>query len=72
MSNPFYTPLQAQNNPLQSFVSFMQNMKGQNPNTILNNLVSSGKISQQQLNVAQQKAKEMSGAFNGFRSMFGF
>lgn len=70
MPNPFYNPMQ--NNPLQSFVSFMQSMKGKDPNAILNDLVKSGKVNQQQLNVAQQKAKEMSGAFEGFRSMFGF
>lgn len=71
MPNPFYNPVQS-NNPMQSFMQFMQSMKGKDPNAVLNELVSSGKINQQQLNVAQQKAKEMSGAFNSFRSVFGF
>lgn len=71
MPNPFYNPAQ-QSNPLQSFMQFMQSMRGKDPNAVLNELVSSGKVSQAQLNTAQQKAKEMSGAFSGFRSMFGF
>lgn len=69
MGNPFYSQ---QNNPLQGFVGFMNSMKGKDPNKILNDLVKSGKVNQQQLNIAQQRAKQMSGAFDGFRSMFGF
>lgn len=72
MPNPFYNTQLTQNNPLNGFVQFMQSMKGQNPTDVLNNLVSTGKINQQQLNIAQQKAKEMSGAFSSLRSMFGF
>ena len=70
MANPFFRP-QTQGG-VSGFIEFMQSMKGQNPQAILNNLLSSGKISQRQLDIAQQKAKEMSGAFEGFRKMFGF
>ena len=70
MANPFFRP-QMQGG-VTGFIEFMQSMKGQNPQAILNNLLSSGKISQRQLDIAQQKAKEMSGAFEGFRKMFGF
>lgn len=70
MANPFFRP-QMQGG-VHGFIEFMQSMKGQNPNQILNSLLSSGKISQRQLDIAQQKAKEMSGAFEGFRKMFGF
>ena len=70
MANPFFrTQMQG---GIPGFIEFMQSMKGQNPQAILNNLLSSGKISQRQLDIAQQKAKEMSGAFEGFRKMFGF
>ena len=72
MANPFFNAMDAQQGSVPGFVQFMQSMKGQNPQAILNNLLSSGKISQRQLDVAQQKAKEMSGAFEGFRKMFGF
>ena len=70
MANPFFRP-QTQGG-VPGFIEFMQSMKGQNPDQILNSLLQSGKITQNQLNVAQQKAKEMSGAFEGFRKMFGF
>ena len=70
MANPFFRPQMQSGVP--GFIEFMQSMKGQNPQAILNNLLSSGKISQRQLDIAQQKAKEMSGAFEGFRKMFGF
>ena len=72
MANPFFNAMGAQQGGVPGFVQFMQSMKGQNPQAILNNLLSSGKISQRQLDIAQQKAKEMSGAFEGFRKMFGF
>ena len=70
MANPFFRPQIQRGIP--AFIEFMQSMKGQNPDRILNSLLQSGKIKQNQLNVAQQKAKEMSGAFEGFRKMFGF
>ena len=69
MGNPFYN---AGNGVNASFIQFMQSMKGKNPNEILDGMVKSGKINQQQLNIAQQRAKQMSGFFDGFRSMFGF
>ena len=50
----------------------MQQMRGQDPNALLNQLVSSGQVSQAQLNQAQQMAQQMQGAFNGMRGMFGF
>ena len=70
MANPSFRPQMQGGVP--GFVQFMHSTKGQNPQAILNNLLSSGKISQRQLDIAQQKAKEMSGAFEGFRKMFGF
>lgn len=59
-------------NPMQMFPQFMQQMKGKNPNDILSQLVSSGKINQSQLNQAQQMAQQMAGQFDSFKSMFGF
>lgn len=73
MANPFYRP--ATNVPAIgsiTFPQFMQSMRGKDPAQMLNELVSSGRVSQQQLNIAQQKAKQMNGAFDGFRKMFGF
>ena len=69
MANPFYQP---NNTAFPAFIQFMNAMKGKDPNKVLNEMVSSGKVNQQQLNVAQQKAKEMGGMFDSLRSMFGF
>lgn len=56
----------------QGFTDFMHKMQGQNPDDIINQLVSSGKINQAQLNQAQAMAQQMQGRFSGFRKMFGF
>ena len=58
-------------NMMQQFQQFMQQMKGKDPNAIINEMVSSGKISQEQLNHVQQQAQQMSGMFDGMRGMFG-
>lgn len=73
MANPLYNALNGGNQPnmLQQFQSFMNQMQGKDPNKILNELVSSGRISQEQLNQAQQKAQQMQQMFEPLRSMFG-
>lgn len=73
MPNPLFNIMNRQgNNPINGFVQFMQQMKGQDPNQIVQNLVSSGKLNQQQLNVFQQRANEIKGNFDQFKGMFGF
>lgn len=74
MPNPIFTALNGgqQPNMMQQFQAFMQQMRGQDPNALLNQLVSSGQVSQAQLNQAQQMARQMQGAFDGMRGMFGF
>ncbi len=62
-------------NPMQmisQFPMFMQQMRGQDPQQVLNQLMQSGRVSQQQLNQAQQMAQQMQGQFEQFRGMFGF
>lgn len=54
------------------FVQFMNQMKGKNPQDIINQMVSSGKISQEQLNQVQQQANSIKSQFDGFKNMFGF
>lgn len=72
MANPFFNALGGgQPNMMQQFQSFMQQMKGKDPNVMINELVSSGKISQQQLDAAQKQAQQMSGMFDSMRGMFG-
>lgn len=73
MANPLYNVLNSTQNPMLSqFSSFMRQMQGQNPRDIINNMVSSGKINQQQLNQVQQQAQQMQTLFDGFKGMFGF
>lgn len=75
MPNPIFDTLGNKNvqpNMAQQFQRFMNQMRGQDPKKILNNLVSSGKISQNQLDIAQKQAQQMQGMFNGMRNMFGF
>ncbi len=62
-------------NPMQmisQFPMFMQQMRGKDPQQVLNQLMQSGRVSQQQLNQAQQMAQQMQGQFDQFRGMFGF
>ena len=51
--------------------NFMQQMKGKDPNAMIQELVSSGRVSQQQLDAAQKQAQQMQGMFEGMRGMFG-
>ena len=61
------------NNPLMmQFNQFMQQMRGQDPNAIINQLVASGRINQQQINQAHQRAKELEKQFEGIKKNFGF
>lgn len=73
MSNPIFQALgwQGQNPMLQNFQRFMQQMQGKDPNQIIQQMVSSGRISQAQLDQAQRQAQQMQGMFEGMRGMFG-
>ena len=59
-------------NPLQmQFNQFMQQMRGQDPNALIQKLVSSGRVSQQQLDMAQKQAKMYKSQFESMRKTFG-
>ena len=60
-----------QPNMMQQFQSFMQQMRGKDPNAMIQELVSSGRVSQQQLDAAQKQAQQMQGMFAPMRGMFG-
>jgi hypothetical protein len=51
---------------MEQFQRFRKEMEGRNPNEEINKLLQSGRISQQQLNQAQQMAQQMQGVFKGF------
>ena len=71
--NPFYQAMggNRQPNMMQQFQQFMNQMRGKDPNAMIQELVSSGRVSQQQLEAAQKQAQQMQGVFEGMRGMFG-
>ena len=74
MPNPIFQVLgggNRQSNMMQQFQQFMNQMKGKDPNAMINELVSSGKLTQSQLDAAQKQAQQMRGMFEGMRGMFG-
>lgn len=70
--NPFFNAMggNRQPNMMQQFQQFMNQMKGKDPNSMIQEMVSSGRISQDQLNQVQKQAQQMSGMFEGMRGMF--
>lgn len=78
MANPFKAAMgcsMGQGGPMgmmQAFQQFMQQNQGKNPNEMIQQMLSSGKLNQNQLNQAQQMAKQMEGQLSGLKSMFGF
>ena len=71
--NPFFGVMGGGGRPnmMQQFQQFMNQMKGTDPNAMIQEMVSSGRISQDQLNQVQKQAQQMSGMFEGMRGMFG-
>lgn len=66
MNNPIFQALgnqQSQNNPMAQFQHFMEQMQGRNPHEEIAKLLQSGRVSQQQLNQAQQMAQQFMGMF---------
>ena len=72
MPNALFNALgNPQNNMVQQFTQFMQTMRGKDPNQMINELISSGRVSQEQLNQVQNQARQMEGMFSSIRGMFG-
>ena len=68
MGNPLFNLLgggrnNGPGNMLQQFQQFKNQMQGVNPQEEVQKLLQSGKISQAQLNKAQQMAQQMQGLF---------
>lgn len=79
MPNPIFQALGGANGSqggpmgmMQAFQQFMQQNQGKNPNEMIQQMLSSGKLNQQQLNQAQQMAKQIEGPLSGLKGMFGF
>lgn len=73
MGNPFFGVMggNKQPNMMQQFQQFMNQMKGKDPNAVIQDMMQSGKITQDQYNQARQQAQQMQGMFEGMRGMFG-
>lgn len=67
MANPIYNALGGNHggtpNIMKQIQNFKNQMQGKNPNEEIQRLLQSGKISQEQLNRAQQMAHQISGMF---------
>lgn len=74
MSNPIFDALGGNITPtgnptfemINQFQKFKAQMQGKNPTEEIQKLLQSGKISQQQLNQAQQMAMQMQNVFKNF------
>lgn len=68
MANPLFNALNGggPSGMIEQFQRFRKEMEGKNPNEEINKLLQSGRISQQQLNKAQQMTQQMQGMFKGF------
>ena len=65
--NPLYQALgNGQPNIMGDFQKFMQQMQGRNPHEEIAKLLKSVRVSQQQLNQAQQMAQQMQGMMGMF------
>ena len=73
MSSPIYQAMNGNRQPniMQRFQQFAEQMKGQDPNQIIQQMVSSGKVSQAQLDEAQRQARQMQGMLESMRGMLG-
>lgn len=64
MSNPVFKALGGnQPNVAQQFQRFVQQMQSRDPRAMIDELVSSGRVSQQQLDAAQQRAQQIAAMF---------
>lgn len=74
MSSSLYNSMGRQiQNPIGGqFQQFMDHMQGKNPQEMINQMLTSGQLSQQQLNAIQQRAQQIAPMLNGMKNMFGF
>jgi hypothetical protein len=77
MANDLFRQMQAQQRPqggdmMYAFTQMMEQGRGKDPRAIINQMVQSGKLSQQQLNMVHQRAQQMSGMFDQLKNRFGF
>ena len=73
MPNPIFGALNngnnGNNNMFSQFMRFMNDMRGQDPNKLIQQKISEYNISQNQLNQIQQKANELNSMFSQMRRL---
>lgn len=57
---------------ISRFPQFMNEMRGKDPGKMINDMISSGKISQEQYEGFKRQADDISAQLSQFRRMFGF
>lgn len=67
--NPFFQAMGRNQNMMQRFQQFMSQMQGKDPNAIIQEMMQSGRITQEQYNQARNQAQQLA---NMFHSMPGF
>lgn len=79
MANPFREAMGGAQGPqggpinrMQEFQQFMQQNQGKNSNEMIQELLTSGRLNQQQLNQFQKMAKQVEGPLSALKGMFGF
>lgn len=66
-------PANGNGNPVANpFLNFMNQMRGNDPDAMIQQMVQSGQLTQDQLNAVQQRARQMAQMFEPFRKMFNF
>lgn len=66
-------PANGNENPIGNpFINFMNQMRGNDPDAMIRQMVQSGQLTQDQLNVVQQRARQMTQMFEPFRKIFNF
>ena len=53
-------------------VNFMNQMRGNDPHVIIQQMIQSGQLTQSQLDAVQQRARQITPMFDSFRKMFNF
>lgn len=73
MPNPLFNALGGGPNPMMArFEQFMNMMRGQDPDRLIQQMVASGRVTQQQLDQVQKRARQMEDTFSSLRGKLGF
>ena len=70
--NPFYQAMKPRSsmNMLQKFQEFREQMQGKDPNAMIQQMMQSGQITQEQYNQARNQAQQIFNLFNSGSSDF--